>query len=153
MSQIKKKFIKFGTGTDDVNSRVIPANYTPSSYTPTQVASEGTDKISAHLKGINNAIAAVSSETVSLISTDITLAVNTIYLVDTSGGARSLTLPVASANAKITVKDRTGNGAVNNITIVRAASETIEGVASNYTMDMKGISITLVCDGTNWWII
>lgn len=56
MAQVFKKFIKFGTGTNDVNSRVIPANFTPTNYTPTQVASEGTDKISAHLKGIDAAI-------------------------------------------------------------------------------------------------
>jgi hypothetical protein len=56
MSRVKKKFIRLGTGTDDLNSRDIPANYTPTAYTPTQVATEGTDKVSAHLKGINNAL-------------------------------------------------------------------------------------------------
>lgn len=56
MSRIKKKFISFGTGSTDVNARVLPANFTPSNYTPTQVASEGTDKVSAHLKGIDAAL-------------------------------------------------------------------------------------------------
>lgn len=54
MSQIKRKFIRFGTGTDDVNSQNIPANFTPSNYTPSQVGSEGTDKVSANLKGIDD---------------------------------------------------------------------------------------------------
>lgn len=58
MSQIKKKFIKFGTGSEDVNSRVIPAHYTASNYTPAQVASEGNDKVSAHLQGIDSALGA-----------------------------------------------------------------------------------------------
>jgi hypothetical protein len=57
MARIKKKFIRFGTGSEDVNSRVLPANYTPTNYSPSQVASEGTDKVSAHLKGINDALA------------------------------------------------------------------------------------------------
>lgn len=56
-SQIKKKFIRFGTGTQDVNSRVIPANFTPTNYTPDEIAAEGDDKISAHLKGIDDALA------------------------------------------------------------------------------------------------
>lgn len=60
MSRIKSKFINFGTGTDQVNSQLIPANYTPTNYTPTQVVSEGTDKVSAHLKGINNALSGSS---------------------------------------------------------------------------------------------
>lgn len=58
MSQIKKKFIKFGTGSDAVNARDLPANYTPSEYTPAQVASEGNDKVSAHLNGINTRLGA-----------------------------------------------------------------------------------------------
>jgi len=56
MSRISKKFIRFGTGTDDVNSQSIPANFTPTNYTPTQVGSEGTTQVSAHLKGIDNAL-------------------------------------------------------------------------------------------------
>jgi len=56
MTQIVSKGIKWGTGTNEINSRVVPANFTPSNYTPAQVDSEGTDKISSHLKGIDNAI-------------------------------------------------------------------------------------------------
>ena len=65
MSQIKKKFIKFGTGTEDVNSRVLPAHFTPTNYTPSQVSSEGTDKTSAHLKGIDDKFATVPAKSVS----------------------------------------------------------------------------------------
>lgn len=56
MSRIFKKFIRFGTGTNDVNSRDLPANFTPSNYTPAQVGTEGNDKVSAHLKGIDAAL-------------------------------------------------------------------------------------------------
>jgi len=47
------KFINFGTGSNQVSEKDMPADYSPSNYTPTQVASEGTDKTSAHLKGID----------------------------------------------------------------------------------------------------
>jgi len=60
MARIKSKFIRLGTGTDDLNSRGLPANFTPTNYTPDQVASEGTDKVSAHLKGIDNALGVIA---------------------------------------------------------------------------------------------
>lgn len=55
--QIKKKFVDLTTGTGGVNGQGVIANYpAPSNFTPTQVASEGTDKISAYFKGIDNAL-------------------------------------------------------------------------------------------------
>ena len=60
MNKILAKFISFGTGSGEVNARVIPANFTPSNYTPAQIAAEGTDKTSAHLKGIDTALGASS---------------------------------------------------------------------------------------------
>jgi hypothetical protein len=56
MTQSKDKFIDFGTGTDQVSSRDVPADFTPSNYTPAQVGGEGNDKISAHLNGIDSAL-------------------------------------------------------------------------------------------------
>lgn len=57
MSQVDKRFIDFGTTGNKINSQVIPANFeSPSNYTPAQVDSEGADKISSHLKGIDTAL-------------------------------------------------------------------------------------------------
>jgi len=53
MSRIKAKFIKWGTTSEDVNARIIPANFTPSNYNPLQVGTEGSDKVSSHLNGID----------------------------------------------------------------------------------------------------
>lgn len=61
MSRIKSKFIRFGTGAEEVNSRNLPANFTPSNYTPAQVGSEGNDKVSAHLNGIDTALGSIVS--------------------------------------------------------------------------------------------
>ncbi len=61
MSKVNSKYIKFGTGTNEVNSRELPANYTASNYTPAQVGSEGTDKVSSHLKGIDAQFASIPS--------------------------------------------------------------------------------------------
>ena len=54
MSKVFKKFLNIGTGLSDINAQSFPAIYTPTNYTPNQVTTEGTDKISAHLKGIDN---------------------------------------------------------------------------------------------------
>lgn len=62
MSRIKKKFIKLGTNSDELNSRDIPANFTPSNYTPDEVSSEGDNKVSAHLKGIDTALSTAGTE-------------------------------------------------------------------------------------------
>lgn len=60
MSRIATKYIKWGTGTTDVNAKSMPATNTASNYTPTQVAAEGTDKVSAHLNGINSKLGTLS---------------------------------------------------------------------------------------------
>lgn len=59
--------------------------------------------------------------------------------VDTSGGAVTINmmLAVARNNLELTVKDVTGNASTNNISVVRASAETIDGlttylIASDY---------------------
>jgi len=52
----QEKWIDFGTDTGKVADRSIPSIFSPDNYTPVAVAGEGADKVSAHLKGIDNAI-------------------------------------------------------------------------------------------------
>ena len=54
--QVISRWINWGTGPDQVNARVIPGNYAPLKYIAAQVAAEGNDKLSAHLKGIDTAL-------------------------------------------------------------------------------------------------
>jgi hypothetical protein len=68
MSKVNKKYIDFGTTGNKVNSQDLPANFTPSNYTPAQVGSEGTDKVSAHLKGVDTALASVPTSSTGDIS-------------------------------------------------------------------------------------
>lgn len=75
-----------------------------------------------------------------------------IILVDTSA-ARSITLPSATSGRILIIKDKTGSASTNNITITRAGSESIEGVAANYVFATDWGYLTLVCDGTNWFIV
>lgn len=76
--RVESKYIRWGTGTDEVNSQSVPANYTPSNYTPTQVSSEGADKVSAHLKGIDAAITGSSSSAGDLSELSFSLTNNQV---------------------------------------------------------------------------
>lgn len=62
--KIKSRFIRFGTGPDDTNARLIPANFTPNKYVASAAAGEGDDKISAHLKGIDDALSLVTPQNI-----------------------------------------------------------------------------------------
>ena len=53
MSKVNSKYIKFGTATNDVNSSVIPTNYTPSNFTPTDTFIKGS------IQGLDNKVADV----------------------------------------------------------------------------------------------
>lgn len=92
---------------------------------------------------------AVFSSLVS-VSSNVTLTAGALHLVDTSA-ARSLTLPAAASLLVVTVKDSTGSAATNNITIT-PASGTIDGAAS-FTIDAAYMSVMIVSDGTNWFVV
>lgn len=87
MSRIKSKFIKWGTGTQEVNSREMPANFTPSNYTPTQVGSEGSSQVSSHLKGIDNALGSITGTTGDIAHTQFTAADNQASPANVTGFA------------------------------------------------------------------
>jgi hypothetical protein len=64
MAQLVNKFIKLTATSDGVNGQTVRAHYSsPVNYTPSEVSSEGTNKISAHLKGIDTALAGAGGET------------------------------------------------------------------------------------------
>ena len=71
-------------------------------------------------------------------------------LADTSGGAFTVTLPAApSAGDQCIVADAGANFGTNNLTVGRNGS-TIGGLAENLILDITGVSVQLVYDGTTW---
>lgn len=95
---------------------------------------------------------ALSAQTLATISSNVTLTDKQIHLVDTTA-ARSLTLPSPAATRYIVVLDKTGTGSTNNITIVRAGSEKIQGVAASYVIAGDFQQAVFISDGTDWWDI
>ena len=72
----------------------------------------------------------------------------------TATGAVTITLSLLSrieGNA-ITVKDIGGNATNCNITIATEGSEKIDGY-DTYTINGNYDSVTMICDGSNWWLV
>jgi len=136
MSRIKSKFIKWGTGSGDVNSREIPANYTPTAYTPTAVGSEGTTQVSAHLKGINNALNGLGAVTTDIGLTSWTgLANNTSNQVIT-GFLIDQTVRSFTAEVDVYI-DNGGTGVFLHAQLMGVKRTT--GAWSAYEINMVGV--------------
>ncbi len=75
-----------------------------------------------------------------------------IVLVDTTPGAVTLDLPAAADNTGAIVVVKKIDSSVNSVTIEADGSETIDG-AANKSLTTQYETITVVCDGTEWWTI
>jgi hypothetical protein len=70
-------------------------------------------------------------------------------IADTSGGAFTITLPATPTTGNSVVFADGADWFTNNLTVARNSS-TIEGVADDFVLDIKGIEVEFVYDGTTW---
>jgi hypothetical protein len=94
-------------------------------------------------------VTTVNAATYDLLATDFIL--NVTY-TDTAA-VTSLTLPTAQviAGRLIHIKDSDMNANTNSITIDTEGGATIDESAT-LVMNVDGQSVSLFCDGVNWWI-
>ena len=87
------------------------------------------------------------------VSSNITLAKNNRYFVDTSA-ARTLTLPASpSLGDEIQVFDASGTAATNNMTINRNGGK-INGISDNLLVDVNGAAFSLIYTGSAYgWVV
>lgn len=78
---------------------------------------------------------------------------NKTILVNSSGGAFSLTLPSAVDGFSFIVKDTTGSLSTNNVTVARPGSEKIDNITANYLLQTNYGSYRFISNGTDWFII
>jgi hypothetical protein len=76
-----------------------------------------------------------------------------VYLVNPAGATLNVQLPAPALNTYIVVKDISGDVANKVTTLVRNATENIDGAAANLVITSNYQSITLVSDGTDWFRI
>lgn len=94
------------------------------------------------------AIAGIPDYTIVNISSDTSLTLNAVNVVDTSV-ARSLTLPVGSSGKFAIMQDGTRQGGI--VTLTRSGSDTIMGDTSLVINSIEW-AIELVFSGTDWRI-
>ena len=90
----------------------------------------------------------------AVITGNTPVGLNVIARVDTSGGAVTVTLPPAFNNPGVTiiVKDVGGLAAVNNITVMPAGADTIDGAGAQVIAVSRG-SLTFTSDGSTEWLV
>jgi hypothetical protein len=77
---------------------------------------------------------------------------DTVVFADATGGNTTITLPAASGVNGYRFYVKRIDGTSNTVTIARSGSDTIDG-ATSLSLDIRYMSVTLVSDGTNWYIL
>ncbi len=83
-------------------------------------------------------------------ATTLSATTDHVVLCETTGGTFTVTLPAVAGNAGLTYEIK--NIGTNTLTIDGNGAETIDG-ALTAVLSSQYDSITLVCDGTEWWIL
>jgi hypothetical protein len=93
-----------------------------------------------------------SGWTLTTTSTSITASANNVILCNATSGAITITLPAASSNTNKIYGIKKIDSSINTITIDGNASETIDG-ALTQVISSQYDCLTIMCDGSNWYII
>lgn len=91
-------------------------------------------------------VSVISSYPYTILTSDA----QRVLIIDTSS-ARTLTLPAASNAMTVYIKD--GTGSTNAITVTPDGSDTIDGVASTYTMNTPYGVNGFISDGVSAWYV
>jgi len=100
--------------------------------------------------GVRTKVNLVTSNVVTKTGAYILTAADGIVLCNASSGVFTITLPAASRNIMYSIKKIDSSG--NIVTIDANGSETIDGDLT-VSLNTEGESITIVTDGSNWFII
>lgn len=124
------------------------------SYIGTQTEVPATGKVRVRIEPNHPLMSLVKKVTTKASATNVAIALGDLngIIVVTGTTASNLNLPAAAsagAGAWVTFVKTGASGA---LTIEPNASETIDGGANNAEMDAAADSVTIVCDGTGWYI-
>jgi hypothetical protein len=73
-------------------------------------------------------------------------------LCNNTGGSITITLPTVATSTDRVYHIKKISGATNDVVIDGSTTETIDG-ATTFTLDIQYESVTVVCDGTSWYIV
>jgi hypothetical protein len=105
----------------------------------------------AQAHAINGSLAVTTRTSAASTLTVDTTTTDYVLLENTSSNAISLTLPAPTNGRILVLVDSTNSFCTHNLTLVRHASENIDGVAASKVYSACGTRATIVSDGTNWF--
>lgn len=96
------------------------------------------------------AVKSIDSTNVTAITANYTASYEDVVLADATTGAITVALPLAKINKRVNVKKVDASG--NNVTIDGNGAQTIDGTLTKIITTQYD-SITMISDGSNWFII
>ena len=134
-------------GTQTLTNKTISGANNTLTNIPNNALTNSSITVNGSAVSLGGSVTIVTGPTSSAVSTNITMAANNNYFVDTTA-ARTLTLPASpTLGDTIAVYDASGTAATNNITIARNGSN-INGVADNAIIDVNQASSLFVYTGS-----
>lgn len=122
-------------GIQTITNKTISGATNTLTNIPNNALSNSSITINGSAVSLGGSTTIVTGPTSSAVSTNITMAANNNYFVDTTA-ARTLTLPASpTIGDTIAVYDATGTAATNNITIARNGNK-INGQTENAIIDV-----------------
>jgi len=138
--------------TENTGGAVIEVGTNPTTLTASGLiypTSDGSDGQAIITDGSGTLSFGAAGIGYSTQTSNYTMASNEGVIANTSGGTFTVTLPASPATGnQVIIAD--GNDWETTNLIVGRNGSTIEGVASDLTMDVGGIAVTMVYDGTTW---
>lgn len=122
-------------GTQTLTNKTISGANNTLTNIPNNALTNSSITVNGSAVSLGGSVSIVTGPTSSAVSTNITMAANNNYFVDTTA-ARTLTLPASpTLGDTIAVYDATGTAATNNITIARNGNK-INGQTENAIIDV-----------------
>ena len=121
----------------------------PSSTVTNAMLSNSSITINGSAVSLGGSATIAAGLTSVAVSTNITMAANNRYFVDTTS-ARTLTLPITPAlGAEIELYDSSNNAFTNNVSILRNG-EKINGLTDNAALDINGFAVSFIYTGSTY---
>jgi len=134
-------------GTQTLTNKTISGASNTLTNIPNNALTNSSITVNGSAVSLGGSVTIVTGPASSAVSTNITMAANNNYFVDTSS-ARTLTLPASpSLGDTIAVYDASGTAATNNITIARNGSK-INGQTENAIIDVDQSSSIFTYTGS-----
>jgi hypothetical protein len=152
-STIGLKILYFGSDDSSANTVGLLGGTHSSSYTLKLPDADGAAKDYLQTDGSGQLAFVGGAAPVSKDNTYTATTGDKVIPVDTNtNGAWTLTLYAASGNAGRILKVIKTTSDFNSLTIDGNGSETING-ATTMTLDVQYEAVTIMCDGSNWFIL